>query len=389
MNFLNIFEERVSAIFEATPQGYTAPFSFKKLAKHASREMEDETFLINGANTAPGLYTILVSSEDDAVMRPLYANLTEEISQFIEGQANKKGYVFVGKPLVRFMVDPSLKSGKFSVFAENVDARTLMRLREEESAFIGGIAHVGGAPIAEAPQASVSQGASQADRRKAVRSRPRMATPLATPASAISPDDSSMQGLDVMPVSSDLDLSASAAPVPIMQEPFPEAKRIPPQMPASAAHVAAPAAHRVSSQAAAAAPMAAAAAEEPKTMLRPQVAATPLVNAHQAAPVAAPAPAAPAQASCTLIDTQSGRTYTAYAPECPIGRERNSGGIVLRDPNVSRHHARLTYDGTTWHITDLNSTNGTLVNDMDVQTCALHTGDVITIGLVNLTFREG
>lgn len=380
MNFLNIFEERVSAIFEATPQGYTAPFSFKKLAKHAAREMEDETFLINGANTAPALYTILVSSEDDAVMRPLYANLTEEISQFIEGQANKKGYVFVGKPLVRFMVDPSLKSGKFSVFAENVDARTLMRLREEESAFIGGIARVGGAaaPIAEAPQASVGQGASQADRRKAVKSRPRMATPLATPASAISPDDSSMQGLDVMPVSSDLDLSASAAPVPIMQEPFPEAKRIPPQMPASAAHVAAPAARRVSS----------AAAQEPKTMLRPQVQATPLVNARAAAPVAAPAPA-PTQASCTLIDTQSGRTYTAYAPECPIGRERNSGGIVLRDPNVSRHHARLTYDGSTWHITDLNSTNGTLVNDMDIQSCALHTGDVITIGLVNLTFREG
>ena len=178
MNFLNIFEERVSAIFDATPQGYTAPFSFKKLAKHAAREMEDETFLINGANTAPALYTILVSSDDDAVMRPLYANLTEEISQFIEGQANKKGYVFVGKPLVRFMVDPSLKSGKFSVFAENVDARTLMRLREEESAFIGGIARVGGAhpaPIAEAPQASVAQGASQADRRKAVKSRPRNA----------------------------------------------------------------------------------------------------------------------------------------------------------------------------------------------------------------------
>ena len=197
-----------------------------------------------------------------------------------------------------------------------------------------------------------------------------------------------MQGLDVMPVSSDLDLSASAAPVPIMQEPFPEARRIPPQMPASAAHVAAPAPRRAASTAAASAAAAAPAVDEPKTMLRPQVAATPLVNARAAAPVTVQPPA-PTQPSCTLIDTQSGRTYTAYAPECPIGRERNSGGIVLRDPNVSRHHARLTYDGTQWHITDLNSTNGTLVNDMDIQTCALHTGDVITIGLVNLTFREG
>lgn len=370
MNFLNIFEERISAIFDATPQGYTAPFSFKKLAKRAAREMEGETFLIDGVNTAPGLYTILVSQEDDAVMRPLYASLTDEISQFIEGQANKKGYVFVGKPLVRFMVDPSLKSGRFSVFAENVDARTLMRLREEEAAFIGGIARVGGAqaPIAEAPAASVQAGASQADRRAAVKGRPRTITPLATPVQAISPEDSAMQGLDVIPASSDLDLSASAAPVPIMQQPYPQPGRAIP---------------------AAAAAGAAAAADEPRTMLRPQAAPTPLVDARrQAAAQPAPAPV-PEPARCTLIDTQSGRTYVAQAPETLIGRERNSGGIVLRDPNVSRRHARLSYDGSTWHITDLNSTNGTLVNDMDITTAPLTTGDVITIGLVNLTFREG
>ena len=379
MNFLNIFEERVSAIFDATPQGYTAPFSFKKLAKHAAREMEDETFLINGANTAPALYTILVSSDDDAVMRPLYANLTEEISQFIEGQANKKGYVFVGKPLVRFMVDPSLKSGKFSVFAENVDARTLMRLREEESAFIGGIARVGGAaPIAEAPQASVPSGASHADRRQAVKGRPRTITPLATPAQPISPDDSAMQGLDVIPASSDLDLSASSAPAPIMQQPYPQPRSVATPLVQASRPASAPAAHTQ-------APV-----DEPKTMLRPQpVSSTPLVNARhvtQQTPVAEPEPVK--VATCSLIDGQTGRTYVAHAPETPIGRERNSGGIVLRDPNVSRHHARLSYDGSTWHITDLNSTNGTLVNDVDVTTAPLHTGDVITIGLMNLTFRE-
>ena len=63
MNFLNIFEERVSAIFDATPQGYTAPFSFKKLAKQAAREMEDQTLVINGVNTAPALYTVLIAAD--------------------------------------------------------------------------------------------------------------------------------------------------------------------------------------------------------------------------------------------------------------------------------------------------------------------------------------
>ena len=87
VNFLNVFEQRVGSLFGATTQGVTAPFSFKKLAKKAAREMEAETFVINGVDTAPALYTILISSEDDITMRPLYAQLTKETSQFIEGQA--------------------------------------------------------------------------------------------------------------------------------------------------------------------------------------------------------------------------------------------------------------------------------------------------------------
>lgn len=54
MNFLNIFEDHVAGIFGAT----RAPFSFKKLAKQAARDMEDQTLVINGVNTAPALYTL-------------------------------------------------------------------------------------------------------------------------------------------------------------------------------------------------------------------------------------------------------------------------------------------------------------------------------------------
>ncbi|WP_307975448.1 FHA domain-containing protein, partial [uncultured Parolsenella sp.] len=101
------------------------------------------------------------------------------------------------------------------------------------------------------------------------------------------------------------------------------------------------------------------------------------------------APAAPvAPATCLLIDRQSGRTYTAAAPRTIVGRERTPGGVVLHDPNVSRSHAELSHDGQGWRIRDLNSTNGTLVNDVDVDECPLRDGDLITLGLTNLEFRE-
>ena len=45
-------------------------------------------------------------------------------------------------------------------------------------------------------------------------------------------------------------------------------------------------------------------------------------------------------------------------------------------------------DGRVWRIRDLDSTNGTLVNDVDVDTCVLRDGDLLTLGLLNLEFRE-
>ena len=84
----------------------------------------------------------------------------------------------------------------------------------------------------------------------------------------------------------------------------------------------------------------------------------------------------------------SGRSYRVEAPRAIIGRERSQADVVLRDPNVSRRHAEMTYDGHDWHIADLHSTNGTLVNDIDVDEVILRDGDLITIGLMDLQFRE-
>lgn len=324
MSFLSDFEGRIAALFETAPQGYVEPFSFKKLAKRAAKEMENETYEIDGVDTAPALYTVLVSSADDGLMRPLYASITDEVSTFVASQANKMGYVFVGRPLVRFMVDPSLKSGRFAVFAENIDAATLSRLHKEEKAFLAGNAGVGGA----AAQSGVVAIPAPAD-----------TPPL--PLDSIAADDS----LDVLADDAADDLPPLS---PLDFEAVPQVPQT--QRRAAAVGIPAPAP----------------------------------APADELAPPRIPAPAATA----LIIDRQTGRTFPIAAPSAIIGRERSQATVVLTDPNISRRHAEITYDGRSWHIIDLRSTNGTLVNDVDVDECILRDGDLITVGLTNLEFRE-
>ena len=316
MSFLNDFEDRIASVFGSAPQGYTEPFSFKRLAKRAAKEMEGETYEIDGTDTAPALYTVLVSPADDALMRPLYAQICEETVGFVTTQASKKGYHFVGKPLVRFMVDPALKSGKFAVFAENVDARTLARLRQEEETFLSGSSGVGGA--AARPQEGGA---------KVMHVRERDLVPIPEQVAAVTPvaaEGAAVAAGAAVPVpATQLRTPAHAGPVPTAEDTYDDGQD--------------------------------GLGEVERTFL--------------------------------LIDRQTGRTYSGTAPLVVIGRERSMADIVLHDPNVSRKHAEVRFDGRNWHIHDLRSTNGTLVNDVDVDECILKDGDLVTVGLMNLEFR--
>lgn len=434
MNLIKTFEERMNTIFGSSTEGFTAPFSIKKLAKRAAREMEAETFEIDGINTAPALYTVLVSPTDDATMRSLYVKLISEISAFIEAKAQSKSYVFTGKPLIRFMVDPGLKSGKFAVFAENIDASTLARLRAEEDAFLSGSLGVGGAaqeqlhgevkmvnpPRARqrnvrfseqaTPQPPVSspnamsgmpnEGARVAQGKPAYKPTPRQ-----NEVAAANPQNSYKRGVVAIPDETsagdfapliggqDLDLSAGLSVLPSNLATIGSASISTPPVSVM------PAAQNVQH--------------------------TPLVNVRadnwgrhatttddansnryaQNAYPAAPDGMAPTQRrdsfsqpvqnyaeaatpTSLLINHQTGETYEVFAPQTIIGRERSHAQIVLRDSNISRRHAQITYNGRNWLIQDLGSTNGTQVNNMTVDSCVLRNGDIITLALTNLEFRE-
>lgn len=71
-----------------------------------------------------------------------------------------------------------------------------------------------------------------------------------------------------------------------------------------------------------------------------------------------------------------------------IGRV-SSNDVVLADPNVSRRHSELSQNGGRWTISDLGSTNGTLVNGKLATQHELKDGDRLAFGTSELVFRTG
>ena len=81
-----------------------------------------------------------------------------------------------------------------------------------------------------------------------------------------------------------------------------------------------------------------------------------------------------------------GRTYPLQIGSTVIGRG-DQANLRLPDVGISRRHARLDFDGAQVVLTDLGSTNGTMVNGQRVSAVALNPGDMIQIGTTTLTFR--
>lgn len=82
--------------------------------------------------------------------------------------------------------------------------------------------------------------------------------------------------------------------------------------------------------------------------------------------------------------------YYLTKPTTTIGREAVNN-VPLADPEVSRRHARITYQEGRYVLEDLGSTNGTFVNGRRIASpTILNEGDVIDVGeLFSFTFQGG
>jgi hypothetical protein len=114
-----------------------------------------------------------------------------------------------------------------------------------------------------------------------------------------------------------------------------------------------------------------------------------------------PPPSEVARPTGELPRTRSGRAALVLLEdgrmlrEFPLTGERTTIGrmtdcdIELKDPGASRRHAEVRRAGNGYTVVDLDSTNGTMVNNANVKRHDLADGDLITIGRTTLEFRSG
>ena len=74
-------------------------------------------------------------------------------------------------------------------------------------------------------------------------------------------------------------------------------------------------------------------------------------------------------------------------PEIMLGRDTNCD-LTVMDDALSAHHARITYHHGQWWLEDLNSTNGTYLNNEKLNTAAVViTGDEFRCGNTLFSIR--
>jgi hypothetical protein len=80
-----------------------------------------------------------------------------------------------------------------------------------------------------------------------------------------------------------------------------------------------------------------------------------------------------------------GQRYALASGRTIIGRG-SEADIVIDDPNASRKHVEVLWDGTRAQANDLGSTNGTILNGAQLRSAALASDSVIMIGKTNIVF---
>ncbi len=478
MGFFSKFEGKMEDTFEgAAGKMNNAPISPVQIMKKAEKQMRREKMVSAGREFAPTLYTVLVNADDDQRLFGFYPTLAGETETRLESAAAAEGLAMDGKPLVRFIVDESLKHGKFDVIAEVVSAPIIAQLRDEELQRYG-MAPASNRSYAQPQQTRQPQPQPQQAYQQQYQQAPayQQAQPAYVPQQAAPRRDehdffnpaNQAQGFAVAGAyGAAPQAPATKPPLPQVDESeidydanygeytFNSANFADPNAPAQQAAQAQPAAAaeqpEYSQQAQAFAQPQAAAQPQPQPQVEAaQPQAAPHFNIPQVptpqpavAPEAAPAypgafpatypaggagafpdvahvaeaaggaPGMPANAAyagvpgtvaftagaaqvnavpnsnavrARLIDVASNRSYDLATNRVLLGRETGND-IVVNDLNASRQHAQIEFEPQgVWVITDLGSTNGTLVNGAPVTRRGLADGDRITLGITDFIF---
>ena len=85
---------------------------------------------------------------------------------------------------------------------------------------------------------------------------------------------------------------------------------------------------------------------------------------------------------------KAGETVNFGAKTISRGRSEDND-IVVDDPTVSRHHARITHQGGKYTLEDLGSTSGTRVAGKEVTMAQIAAGETVKFGNTEVGFNLG
>jgi FHA domain-containing protein len=104
-------------------------------------------------------------------------------------------------------------------------------------------------------------------------------------------------------------------------------------------------------------------------------------------PTQAASPAELGMEAESFVLQWDGQRRSVDKKQIVLGRSRECD-IQLADPNVSRRHAELRQEGSSYWIVDLDSTNGLEVNGRRVKRAKLDDGDTFTVGSTDVRFSR-
>lgn len=91
-----------------------------------------------------------------------------------------------------------------------------------------------------------------------------------------------------------------------------------------------------------------------------------------------------------LLSEEGKLLATLEQPSYTIGKKRGEADLVLNDLSISRLHARIVKETDGYYLEDMNSTNGTFKNGLQLQPYEkrkLEEGDEITLGKMTIIYR--
>jgi hypothetical protein len=119
---------------------------------------------------------------------------------------------------------------------------------------------------------------------------------------------------------------------------------------------------------------------------KPAAAATMVYHPKTDAPPSDAGEDAPLERESVWLSVD-GQRYPVDKRVMVIGRAQDCD-VQVSDPNVSRRHAELRQEETSYWIVDLGSTNGMEVNGRRLRQAKLEGGDRVTLGSTDLVFER-